>query len=419
MVLGVILAGLGIGATAISGARAAAEIPQIWQDGRDGKPIRSNNQQVEFQNHTHTDIVDAGRNTEVLAREDVAIAPGCDQRLTLGDMTQTIQVIQNNQIIAKLSANQVYMAMFDNLSELQLSTHQLYITVLHNQQMFFWCTTIVISCLAYRLGSLETEKAYLTAMLLSVPAGQHIGQFIGIELDTKPSSWNPVLSQDFNSVLSPQISSILATWGNLALAFLFTAFQLLNLWNMLNDTAYQKSSPKDALYMVLLCSPFRIYHLLVWRAEPTFRIFCACILDCVFLFCHISHRIQKLVGHTEEVICLTFSPDGTKIASGSADRSVMIWETRTRKQLYKLKSHIDQVISVRFGPDGQDVRTFSTHGAIKVWDVLNGELLQNVESYNSLNIFIGAHSRDGTRIAMSSCDSIGWRTQIRDATTGI
>ncbi|KAK7206144.1 WD repeat-containing protein [Myxozyma melibiosi] len=46
----------------------------------------------------------------------------------------------------------------------------------------------------------------------------------------------------------------------------------------------------------------------------------------------------------------SFSPDGSKIIAGSADRTVMIWDTQSKKILYKLPGHTGAVNDARFSP---------------------------------------------------------------------
>ncbi|KAK9248311.1 WD40-repeat-containing domain protein [Lipomyces tetrasporus] len=46
----------------------------------------------------------------------------------------------------------------------------------------------------------------------------------------------------------------------------------------------------------------------------------------------------------------SFSPDGSKIIAGSADRTVVIWDTLTRRVLYKLPGHTGSVNDARFSP---------------------------------------------------------------------
>ena len=53
---------------------------------------------------------------------------------------------------------------------------------------------------------------------------------------------------------------------------------------------------------------------------------------------------------TDVVLCIAFSPDGTRIVSGS--NSVRVWDAKTGEQLMELQGHSGDVASVAFSPDG-------------------------------------------------------------------
>ncbi|MGC9084472.1 MAG: WD40 repeat domain-containing protein, partial [Anaerolineae bacterium] len=59
-----------------------------------------------------------------------------------------------------------------------------------------------------------------------------------------------------------------------------------------------------------------------------------------------------LKEHTRGVLSVAFSPDGQKLASGSADRTVRLWDLATGEILHVLEGHTDLVQSVTFSPDG-------------------------------------------------------------------
>jgi hypothetical protein len=62
--------------------------------------------------------------------------------------------------------------------------------------------------------------------------------------------------------------------------------------------------------------------------------------------------LLTLHGHTDSVLSVVFSPEGTRLASTSADSTVKVWEATTGQLLHTLTGHNDMVSSVAFSPDG-------------------------------------------------------------------
>jgi tetratricopeptide (TPR) repeat protein len=79
-------------------------------------------------------------------------------------------------------------------------------------------------------------------------------------------------------------------------------------------------------------------------------------------------ELAVLKGHESEVYSAAFSPDGMRLASASADRTVRIWEVATGKQLAVLKGHEGEVYSVAFSPDGTRVASGSSDRTVRLWD---------------------------------------------------
>jgi WD40 repeat protein len=69
---------------------------------------------------------------------------------------------------------------------------------------------------------------------------------------------------------------------------------------------------------------------------------------------------------------VAFSPDGRTLASGSDDRTIKLWDTRTGKEQSTLEGHTNGVWSVTFSPDGKTLAS-SEANTIMLWDVKTGQ----------------------------------------------
>ncbi|OQV10217.1 WD domain-containing protein, partial [Cladophialophora immunda] len=69
---------------------------------------------------------------------------------------------------------------------------------------------------------------------------------------------------------------------------------------------------------------------------------------------------------------VVFSPDGSRVASGSDDKTVRVWDVQTGECQHTLEGHSDWVRDVVFSPDGSRVVSGSDDNTVRVWDLQTG-----------------------------------------------
>lgn len=74
-------------------------------------------------------------------------------------------------------------------------------------------------------------------------------------------------------------------------------------------------------------------------------------------------------AHKRRVTCLGFNAAGTRLASGSADKSVIIWSYPEGAPLFTLRQHKKSISDLTFSPDGTLLATASYDSRLILWSV--------------------------------------------------
>jgi WD40 repeat protein/serine/threonine protein kinase len=138
--------------------------------------------------------------------------------------------------------------------------------------------------------------------------------------------------------------------------------------------------------------------------------------------CHTEQL--TIYAHAGSVTCLALSPDGQRLATGSSDKTLKVWDMKTGRELVPLRRELDGTVDcVVFSPDDQRLAAAINHpklreeagpGEIKLWDVRTGRELHCLRGHSKLVGSI-AFSPDSKSLASASADKT---LKLWDTATG-
>jgi WD40 repeat protein len=124
--------------------------------------------------------------------------------------------------------------------------------------------------------------------------------------------------------------------------------------------------------------------------------------------------LLTLEGHSDWVKSVVFSHNSKKVASGSGDKTIRIWNAETGECERELKGHSSCVNSIVFSNDSKKVASASLDKTIRIWNAETGECERVLEGHSeSVRSMVFSH--DSKKVASGSSDKT---IRIWDAETG-
>ena len=129
---------------------------------------------------------------------------------------------------------------------------------------------------------------------------------------------------------------------------------------------------------------------------------------------HPKSLITTLKEHDGVVYCVSFSPDGKRLATASGG-TAKIWDAQTGRKILTLRGHTEFLEEVSFSPDGRHVATTSVDGTARIWDARTGGQILTLQTGGPSPL---AYAPDGKRLATGFGDANTALVRIWDAQTG-
>jgi WD40 repeat protein len=114
-------------------------------------------------------------------------------------------------------------------------------------------------------------------------------------------------------------------------------------------------------------------------------------------------ELRTLRGHHQPVLCLAFSSSGKFLASGSLDQTVWLWSIPGGEAVRVYHGHREQVAALAYHPDRICLASGGGDGKVILWDP---NQLQDswLWRYHAANVFAVAFRPDGGQLAAASGD---------------
>ncbi|KRX07949.1 WD40-repeat-containing domain [Pseudocohnilembus persalinus] len=152
----------------------------------------------------------------------------------------------------------------------------------------------------------------------------------------------------------------------------------------------------------------------------------------------------KFTGHTKQVNCISYAPNGRQIASGSEDKLIKIWDSltgelicdfnhndivnfctfsadgkmvasasqewvkiwslETEKKITQFQAHDDWITCLQFSYDNQFLASSSWDNSVRIWDIQNGKMVNSYIEHQAVVTYI-AFSPQYEQIASCSRDN--------------
>ena len=164
-----------------------------------------------------------------------------------------------------------------------------------------------------------------------------------------------------------------------------------------------QSSPREVDLIAIACS---------YRGTVKARVFSGTPQQC-----HVEVEVPRLgewritAGHKDSINVLTLYPDGKTLATGSADKTIQLWNNAdTDKPLYTLTGHTEGITAIDFAVDAKLLASGSSDKTVRLWDLTTGQPIQTFTGHTgeiSAVIFLEDKALAGMALAKGKAIASG------------
>lgn len=133
---------------------------------------------------------------------------------------------------------------------------------------------------------------------------------------------------------------------------------------------------------------------------------------------HAQNEVLTYIGHSDAVLCLDYDPNTRRLASGGADKQIIVW-TRDRAEIdfylsefkepegQEPEAHEDRVNCIKFFDYGRRLASGSSDKRVKVWNLESRNLTQNAGNLVELrNLDYCTEEHDGKVLVLDTFSNV-------------
>ncbi|MCL2931298.1 MAG: WD40 repeat domain-containing protein [Trichodesmium sp. MAG_R03] len=113
---------------------------------------------------------------------------------------------------------------------------------------------------------------------------------------------------------------------------------------------------------------------------------------------------RKLKSHTDQIVDIALTSDGTQFISASLNKTLKVWDTKSPKQLLNFTGHNDSIHSVITSPDDKKLISASKDKTLKVWNLDSVE--KCIQSNNDISVNDVTITPDGKKVFVCLTNNI-------------
>ena len=117
----------------------------------------------------------------------------------------------------------------------------------------------------------------------------------------------------------------------------------------------------------------------------------------------IASGMASMKVYNHALVGLDWTPDGSYLATGSADGIIRLWDFETNSPARQWQAHENWAFSVAFSPNGKVIATGGGDNLIKLWDANSLELIVELEGHTD-DVHSVVFTPDGTKLVSAGDD---------------